>query len=441
MPADNIKDVFNNANPDAPLESGDRRYYDCSAYRGEDNIIKRMLNAIKLSDTTTCQLLAGPRGSGKTTELKRLQKNLEDEKYWVVYCDVTTGLDLEDTETIDIVLALIKIVVEELNERGIKISSALVKQFLSNFKETVFEKEEYDKYEAEVKSEAKTGFEIPLFGSLMTKITGMIKAGTTSKKTVREKLDPQFSKILDDANNIILAAIVEIKKKKYTDLVLIVDNLEKIVIKDKGDQRTSHSVIFIEQGDRLKNLNCHLVYTIPINLVYSPKNSDLREIFGCEPKILPMVKVQDPHNNYRTFDKGINALKDLLAQRIAIEKAFAEGVAEYLCRMSGGHIRELMIMIREACTYLDDLPITMEVAEKVVNKQRENSRRAISKDYWVKLAEVDKTKEVDDNGLEYQNMLYYHMVLLYMNDENWYDVHPIIKELERFKQAAKALKK
>jgi len=160
MPAENIRDVFNSANPDKPLESGDPRYYDCSAYRGGENIIGQMRKIIELSDTTTCQLLAGPRGSGKTTELKRLQKNLEGDRYWVVYCDVTTGIDLEDTETIDIVLALIKIVVDELDQREIQIPPELLEQFLSNFKEIVLVKEEYDKYEAEVKAGVKAGFEI-----------------------------------------------------------------------------------------------------------------------------------------------------------------------------------------------------------------------------------------------------------------------------------------
>jgi len=281
----------------------------------------------------------------------------------------------------------------------------------------------------------KAGFEIPLFTSVMIKLKGMIKTGTTSKKLVREKLDPQFSKILDDANNIVLAAVAQVKKKGDQDLVLIVDNLEKIVIKDRGDQRTSHSVIFIEQGDRLKKLKCHLIYTIPINIVYSRHNKLLYEIFGFDPKILPMVKVQDPRNNYDPLPEGIRHLKGLLERRFVMDTVFATGVAEYFCRMSGGHIRDLMIMIRQACTYLDELPITMEVAEKVVNKHREDYRRAIPKDYWKKLAEVDKTKDID-NSLEYQNMLYYLMVMFYLNDKSWYDVHPAIKELERFKKTA-----
>jgi hypothetical protein len=47
--AKTLKDVFNTANP-TPLQSGDPRYVDCTAVRGNEDAVTLLFNAITWSD-------------------------------------------------------------------------------------------------------------------------------------------------------------------------------------------------------------------------------------------------------------------------------------------------------------------------------------------------------------------------------------------------------
>ena len=52
-------------------------YIDFNAVRGGANVVKTLARRIRLQGGATCQVLAGHDGSGKSTELYRLQGELE----------------------------------------------------------------------------------------------------------------------------------------------------------------------------------------------------------------------------------------------------------------------------------------------------------------------------------------------------------------------------
>jgi hypothetical protein len=83
-PTAKLKDAYNSVKLD-PLESGDPRYVDCSPARGGEDVVKFLSLRIENSNRPISQLISGHRGCGKSTELKRLVKDLENEGYLVVY--------------------------------------------------------------------------------------------------------------------------------------------------------------------------------------------------------------------------------------------------------------------------------------------------------------------------------------------------------------------
>ena len=120
--AETLKDVFNTANP-IPLQSGDQRYVDCTAVRGNEDAVKLMLNAIIWSDQpATAQLFTGHRGCGKSTELFRPQKRLEDAGYAVIYFGANEAIDVEDVVYSDVLVAIAQQVYGGLQEMGIKLN-------------------------------------------------------------------------------------------------------------------------------------------------------------------------------------------------------------------------------------------------------------------------------------------------------------------------------
>jgi hypothetical protein len=50
---------------------------------------------------------------------------------------------------------------------------------------------------------------------------------------------------------------------------------------------TSHSLLFVEHSEQLKALRCHVVYTVPISLLY---NRNLGMAF-TNVDVIPMVKI------------------------------------------------------------------------------------------------------------------------------------------------------
>ncbi len=96
----------------------DMRYYiDFAAVRGGKiiNILKRTITRVS-PDKRTCQLFTGHIGCGKSTELSRLQKELTDEGFHVVYLESTKDLDEMDLDLTDIMLAIARRVTQSLEE-------------------------------------------------------------------------------------------------------------------------------------------------------------------------------------------------------------------------------------------------------------------------------------------------------------------------------------
>ena len=106
-----IKKFYQATNPSKTLDitnPDDRKYYiDFSSVRG-GQIIEELKNRIAWADENefTCNLFTGHIGCGKSTELLRLKKELEDEGFHVVYFESDEDLDIGDVDIIDILLAI-----------------------------------------------------------------------------------------------------------------------------------------------------------------------------------------------------------------------------------------------------------------------------------------------------------------------------------------------
>ncbi len=439
LPATTLKDAFNACDPTQALPAGDQRYVDLTTGRGEEGgAVGRCHKRISLSAQPLVQLFAGHRGCGKSTELRRLQRELEDDGYFVVYVEAETDLDLEDTEPPDVLLALVRNLDRALREAGIAVDPRHLEDLYSWFAEVVLEKTERREFEAEVRSEAEVKGGVPLFARLMARFSGWIRTGTESKKKVRQKLEPQISQLLDRGRLLVEAARVAVRRNGKEDLVLIVDSLDRVALKKLKDGRFSQEVLFIERGELLKGLACHQVVTVPISLLFSPKAANLAAIFP-DRHLLPMVKIAERRTR-EPWAEGRDLLVELLRHRVDLEVGFEAAAMERLIDASGGHPRHLMTLVRYAFDFVDDLPITGEAAEKAVRRLVNDYGRSIPKDHWPLLAAVYE-RQVVENDADHQLMLFNLSVLEYQNEDRWCDVHPAVCRLPEFLEARTALRR
>lgn len=433
IPARTLKDVFNACDPTRALDAGDRRYVNLAAGRGQEGgAVAKCRKRILLAEEPLTQLFAGHRGCGKSTELRRLQQQLEDEGYFVMFIDSKADLDLEDTEIPDILLMLVRQVDLALREAGIEISENLLEEFAGWFAEVLIEKTQHSAIGGEIRSEVEAGGGVPLLGRLLARFSGWIKTGTESKRQLRQKLDAQISQLLDRGRGLIDEARRAVRDHGHEDLVLIVDSLDRIALRQLGDDRTTHDVLFIERGELLRELGVHTVYTVPISLLLSAKLENLTAIFPHR-HVLPMVKIAE-RGTREPWPTGRDLMRQMLEQRVVMGEVFEDGAVDELVTGSGGHPRHLLTLIHYALDFVDELPIDGGSARRAVQRMANDYGRSIPEEHWTRLAGVYRTQTVR-NDSEHQAMLFNLSVLEYQNDERWCDVHPTVPRLDAFQKA------
>ena len=117
---DVLTGIYNAIDPFRPLEPGDPAYVDCEAERVDANVLLDLGPEIIRSDRYTCQLYAGHRGAGKSTELLRLKADLESKGCFVVYFAAVGedgDIDPQDVQYTDILLACTRHLLESLKMR------------------------------------------------------------------------------------------------------------------------------------------------------------------------------------------------------------------------------------------------------------------------------------------------------------------------------------
>lgn len=438
MVAKTVRETFQAADPAQPLASDDPRYVDLTEVRGDEDVVEQLKETILWSNTTTCQLFTGHRGCGKSTELLRLKAQLENANYSVIYFAADDVLDLNDLVYSDLLVAIAKEVYTGLEELGIALNEDLIEAVSSWFAEIVEEKNLVKSANTSVSAEV--GFGTPKllspFASILTTITGQLQTGIDSKRQVRQRLDPQISQLIGNINLLLQGANAKLHKEGKEGLVVIIDNLDRLSFRSLNDgARNTHDALYIEHGEQLRSLQCNIIYTVPISMFYSTNAAKLKDSFP-DYIVVPMIKIKE--RNGQPSQNGLDSLKNILAQRIDLAQVFETEALDLLCAKSGGHPRDLMVLIRNACRYdakKFPQPIDVNAARKALSRLVSEYSRMIPEDHFPLLAQVHRTKEVKNDDA-HQVMLHNLTVLEYVNGAPpWHDVHPVVLELPKFKDA------
>lgn len=422
IPASTLDDAYRACNPDHPLDADDNRYVDLSDVRGTRVISTAIARRIERSEAGHYyqQLFTGHRGSGKSTELFQLKRELESRKFFVVYIDVEELLDLATLDYLDVLLSIIKQTEEELRQQNIKLEESLLQSISDWFTEKIIEEDLSTDFSAGIQTQAEAKAEIPFFAKLMTRITANIKTSSTQRIKTRNKLKNELPIFIDRLNALLLDARNKVKKQGQKDIVLIVDGLEKMPYRILDDRQSNHSHLFVLHAEQLKSPRCHIVYTTPISLVF---NANLGNDFD-DVQILPMVK---------TNEEGIECLTTVIAKRIDITAIFKDpDVVTNLIKLSGGVMRDLIRLIRLA-TETDN--------EKIDTPEIEYAQKTLIREYdrLVKSEELEQLEWVHSNkrvtGDEtYARLLHHRLVLEYQNGERWAALHPAVTQITWLKQ-------
>lgn len=443
-------EVCNPAEPIDLKNPEDSRYYiDFAAVRGDKVIraLKRVISSLS-PNKPTCQLFTGHIGCGKSTELSRLQAELEVEGFHVVYFEATEDLDYIDVDVSDILLAIARQVSASLEESNIKLKPEGFKAFLKQTVEFLQQpidlsvEGEFAGIKGKASTEKGLEFSLPVG---IGKITATAKNSKQTRSKLRQFLEPKTNKILKLIDEEIISIAQEkLKERGKKGLVVIVDNLDRIPYKKiPSSNRPLPEYIFVERGEELGKINCHLVYTVPMVLIYSNASSEMQGRLGGEKttKVLPMVpaKLRDGSD----FEEGMELLRKMVLFRAfpdlnleeksrLIEEVFdSVETLDRLCRISGGHVRKLLGILY-SCLEIEDPPISADTLESVIREHRDELLLRVNDREWELLFEVARTQKVKGED-EYQALLPSLFVYEYHDKQGtWFALNPLLFETEKY---------
>jgi len=441
-----LSQLFRACNPNKTLDltkAEDRQYYtDFAAVRG-NNIIRELQRTIVLSgDEPTCQLFTGHIGCGKSTELSKLKAHLEQEGFHVVYFQSSQDLDLADVDISDILLAIARQVSQSLEDAGIKLQPNRFQQLLEDT--VTLLNSDVTGLNIKIPKGGNWGLKTDKGKSTLSlgiaEITTKAKNSTTIRSFLRQHLEPRVNNILEALNQeLIIPAQQQLQAQNQAGLVVIVDNLDRIDNRLRLGDTSQPEYLFVERGEQLKKLQCHLVYTIPLVLNFSNEKENLVNRFGVEPQLLPMVRVQERDGSI--CEQGLSLLRQMLLtrafpqvesqQRLSlIPKLFdSPATLDRLCTISGGHVRSLLILLRK-CLQMEDPPFSRQLVEKAITQRRTELTKAITADEWELLRKVKQQQTVNGED-EYQILLKSLFVFEYRDEVGgWFVVNPVLAEAE-----------
>ena len=463
-----LRKFYQATNPSQVLQADspedDKYYIDFSEVRG-GRIIEELRDNITFfnPDSPTCELFTGHIGCGKSTELLRLKAALEKAEFHVVYFESSQDLEMGNVDIGDIMLAIARRVTESIESLE-KISLPQPKGFqrIINGALKVLQTEidlsaeaalpGVGKISASSAGEFSMKAGLPGIGEVKAsndegvslvlgigKITAKAKNSLELRKKLKDYLEPQTGSILEIINTELIEPSVE-KLKQYgkKGLVVIVDNLDRVENIIKAWGRPQPEYLFVDRGEQLRQLKCHLIYTMPLSLMFSNDYNRLTSRIVMEPKVLPMVPVRLRNGNECVL--GMKNMRQMVLARAfpdldpeqrlgLISEVFdTPETLERLCQISGGHVRELLQLLRSLIMKERKLPLSRAFLERVIQEKSNQMQLGVDDQEWELLRKVQKTQEVKGDQ-EYQILIGTRLVYEYHDSQGyWFQVNPILAE-------------
>jgi len=455
-----LKRLYNACNPLRPATPP--QYVDSDEARGSRDLSRQFLSELNnIEGDFLTFLFTGHLGCGKSSELHHLAEQLRNPdprlnspSYFPIILDAEEFIDTYDVTPTDVLLSILSRVAQELAKIGIELQDSFLWRRLEKVKDLLL---------TEIAAPKEIGVEGTFPLAKVTAKFPLLKSDPTNRDIVRKALGRDTSTLKSEIKHQFemargRLAHKECRKDKdgkpYRDIVLILDNLEKVdCVQGLGEGYISHRQFFLESASQLIDLGVHVIYTVPLPLVIAD-GPELGQRYGSMPFVLPMIKIEERAPERTRYEPGWKTLRDLVHKRVGLdtplESVIDKGALDFLIGCSGGNTRQLLVFIKQAATLCDEAPIGLRAAQQAIADTVSLYSR-MPKRYWEQLAALELSPDQDidtaDEGLK--AMLKQLIVLEYRNggaeddpfnpSAPWYAVHPIVRALRPFKAAVKRL--
>jgi hypothetical protein len=446
-PVKDLEWVYHACSADESLPPGDPRWHDFSALRG-GNVLTDLgvvLKSHTIPGKFHHRILCGHRGCGKSTELRSLKKWADENGFLTIWIEVDLYFGLAALQFSDLYLLAAESVAKAMDESGSSLPADKLEKVVQWFAKVTKESLEDLRSELKIETGAKLSSVFSLLlGGLFANFSAGVKAGSEHHSNVRIEMRQAPNVLIDLTNDLLRAAHQQLQKKgRPHGLLLLFDNLDRF-------EPEAIKTLLLEGSTLIRELNCHAVFTMPINLHYGP-DSPYQDSYGGPATILPMLALRPPDAAWtETVDKSpfqrkaVDEMVKALNRRIEVKTLFSKPAdARLLVKMSGGCIRELLHLVnlayQKSFTSLD-APVkhlTSRGVRRAIEEYRGYQTAGLLADNYERLAAVARrdpgSQALDAPMLQ---LLKRRIAFRYSNGkEQWLDVHPLVIETEGFQRA------
>jgi energy-coupling factor transporter ATP-binding protein EcfA2 len=376
-------------------------------------------------------IFTGHRGSGKSTLLGQFCRQMQD-KYFVVFFSISDLIEMSDVNHVNILFAMAVQLMEDAENRGVRISPKTKKAFYLWFsKHTKTESTTIDstlELEAGVESGANAWF-VKFFA----KLKATLKANSVIRDEIKNEFTRRISDLVDRVNDI--ASAIEAASGK--EVLVVIDDLDKLDL-DTVERvyRNNISSLFQPQF--------RIIYTIPMaatrdlslrGIIHNATSNRIQSMWATK----FFARGADKNPNSVPVAESVSVFAEILSKRMSSE-LIEPAVVSAMILKSGGALREFIRIARQCCQIcllqlrrdpnLQDIKITDDILKKAITDLRINMTEPLGQNSFDILAQVYRDNAPKD-GMDqiFLDLLHELYILEYRNDDLWFGINPIVKDL------------
>jgi energy-coupling factor transporter ATP-binding protein EcfA2 len=376
-------------------------------------------------------IFTGHRGSGKSTLLGEFCRQVKDD-YFVVFFSISDLIEMSDVNHVNILFAMAVKLMEDAKTRGVKIPPKTAREFYLWFSKHT--KTESGSRESTIELEAGIeGGASAWFAKFFAKLKATLKANSVIREEIKIEFARRISDLVDRVNDI--AAAIEAASKQ--EVLVVIDDLDKLDL-----EIVNH--VYRNNINALFQPHFRIIYTIPMASV---RDLSLRSIItnATTNRIQSMwatkffARGADRQPDAVPVPESMELFEKILYKRIPADLVEPE-VAKLMILKSGGALREFIRLARQCCQICSmelmqnpenqAIKITTEVLDKTVADIRINMTEPLGQNAFDILAQVyEENTPKDGMDQTFLDLLHGLYILEYRNDDLWFGVNPIVKDL------------
>ena len=434
--------AFHRALQDRPLDPADaddaRRYVrELHVSRREAGLeidpVARLAAQIERETGSRVWLFTGNIGSGKSTELRRLRQSLRESPGNVVFLtDAADYINLN--QKIEIGDFLISVTAAFAEQAGHLLEDDVVARgywerivdFLSNTAIEIREMSVGAGAEANVPGIARFSFKGDLKAALIR--------DPVVKQRIQAHLRGHLAALAEDLE-LFRGQILDRLRGKYGDdikVVLVIDSLERLRGSGEASDDVFSSVraMFSQYPDMLRLADLQTVYSVAPYLIKLAPH--LAGVFGAG-TLCHLTTAHVFQARSREPDaEGVAIIREIVTRRYGQwEELISAEALDQVIEASGGDLRDLFRMLSILLLELE-FSTNVDAALRYTLNQIRRDMTWITTGHLERLRHLATTKaprlesDADMDALVHD--LETKRVLMYRNGEDWYDVHPLLRE-------------